>query len=77
MRSYYTFFMNKAITAILEVYDVKGSLRERVVVALERELAALECGNDDLERLQHLDIAAIIRANCFPPASEIKNRHYR
>jgi hypothetical protein len=69
--------MNKAITTMLDIYNLKGALRERVVVALERELAALDCGNDDLERLQHLDIAAIIRANCFPSASEIKNRHYR
>jgi hypothetical protein len=66
-----------AITAVLEVYHVKGSLRERVVLALERDLAKLDCGKDDLERIQHLDVAAIIRANCFPSASEIKNRHYR
>ena len=66
-----------AITTMLEIYNVKGALRERVVVALERELAALDCGDDPLERIQHLDVAAIIRANCFPSASEIKNRHYR
>jgi hypothetical protein len=66
-----------AITTMLEIYNLKGSLRERVALALERELAALDCGDDPLERIQHLDVAAIIRAHCFPSASEIKNRHYR
>jgi hypothetical protein len=69
--------MNKAIDNVLEVYQVKGSLRERVLAALELELAALDCGDDPLERIQHLDVDAIIRAHCFPSASEIKNRHYR
>ena len=66
-----------AITAMLDVYHVKGALRERLVPILERELATLDCGKDPTERLQHLDVDAIIRANCFPCASEIKNRHYR
>jgi hypothetical protein len=66
-----------AITTMLDIYNLKGALRERVTLALQRELAALDCGADDAERLQHLDIDAIIRANCFPCASEIKNRHYR
>jgi hypothetical protein len=66
-----------AIPTVLDVYQVKGALRERVALALERELAALDCGKDATERIQHLDVDAIIRANCFPSASEIKNRHYR
>ena len=77
MYSNYTFFMNKAIDTVLTIYDVKGALRERATHALERELAALDCGDDYLERIQHLDVVAIIHAHRFPCASEIKNRHYR
>jgi len=69
--------MNKTLDALLEIYRVTGSFRERVLPVLERELAALDCGKDDAERVQHLDVTAILQAHRFPCASEIKNRHYR